>query len=290
MITPHLHWLTASTFTPFDYVYLTHSAFSLSAVMAGVASYLLGGLGYVALPLAAYWIVARPDRHTIAEVIWPSEPDRRLLTILVAGMLLLPALSAPFLRLELTSLWTMQGWFLLPIILLAPPAVLVPRPRAVGLAAAVLVITLLALLAAPAIAWTRHLGGSKHSESVYRQLSAEVTREWHRYSDAPLAIVLGDYSEAVAFYSPDHPDVVPFFNLNVAPWVTPGRLAREGFAVICGHAGCPSEAARLIGSSTRAAERDVMLSRRYLGRDGPSEKFFITIVLPVRTGTESGSK
>ena len=43
-----------------------------------------------------------------------------MLVILFGGLLFLPLISAPFIGVVLTSLWTMPIWFLLPIILLAP--------------------------------------------------------------------------------------------------------------------------------------------------------------------------
>ncbi len=73
-----------------------------------------------------------------------------MLVVLLAGQILLPALSAPFLGVELTPLWTMQAWFLLPIVLLAPQTAAVHAHEAVHIAAAVIAITMLALLAAPA--------------------------------------------------------------------------------------------------------------------------------------------
>ena len=73
-------------------------------------------------------------------------------------MLLLPALTAPFLGVELTPLWTMQS--LVPAA--DHPAGAAGRPsfrarRPSAIAASVLAITMLALLAAPVAAWTRHV-------------------------------------------------------------------------------------------------------------------------------------
>src|SRR5262249_6892614 len=145
----------------------------------------------------------------------------------------------------ITSLWTMQSWFLLPIVLLAPAAAVVPRPRAVTTAAAVLAIAALALLAAPVIAFVTHAsGGTKHGEPFYRLVSEEITREWRSRIGRPLTIVMGNGVEAVTFYSPDHPDAVPEFDLRAAPWVTPARLAREGYVVLCDQPACAAEIGR----------------------------------------------
>ena len=118
----------------------------------------------------------RPDRRLLAQTLWPADADRRMLVVLLAGQLLLPAISAPFLGVPLTSLWTMQAWFLLLIVLQAPAAAVVKLPTAVAVAGTVLAITVLALLAAPAVAWSRHVNGSRHGEAYYRAVSDEVMR------------------------------------------------------------------------------------------------------------------
>ncbi|HKA78398.1 MAG TPA: glycosyltransferase family 39 protein [Xanthobacteraceae bacterium] len=280
VLVPHLRWLMTSTFTPFDYVYVAHGNTELPAVLASVGHYLVGAIAYVALPTTIYAIAMRPDAHMLAETFWPSDPGRRMLVVLLAVQLLLPALSAPFLGVELTPLWTMQAWFLLPIIVLAPPTATVPRMQAVCIAATVIGITALALAAAPIVAWSKHTGGTKHGQSYYRAISDEITQEWRRHTDRPLRIVMGDMAEAVSFYSPDHPDAVPYFNLRVAPWVTPDRIEREGYAVLCDQPNCVNEAARRAALEPRAIRREIEVSRRHLGHEGPSGRFTIMIVPP----------
>jgi hypothetical protein len=280
VLVPHLRWLMTTTFTPFDYVYVAHGHSALPDVLASIGDYLVGAVAYVALPTAIYGIAVRPDARTRAETFWPSDPNRRMLVVLLAAQLLLPAVSAPLVSVELTPLWTMQAWFLLPIILLAPQAAVVPRTKAVYIAAAVAGITALALAAAPFVAWSKHTGGTKHGQSYYRAISDEITQEWHRHTERPLTIVMGDMAEAVTFYSPDHPDSVPYFNLRVAPWVTPDRIAHEGYAVLCDQPGCVNEAARRAASEPGAVRRDFELSRSHLGHEGPSARFTVLIVPP----------
>jgi len=280
VLAPHLLWLTTAAFTPFEYAYAAHGRSTPGAIIGSIGTYLLGGLSYVALPLAVYAMAVRPSGPLLAQTVWPSDPDRRMVAVLLAALLLLPALSAPFVGIELTSLWTMQSWFLLPIVLLMPEAAIVPRSRAVSVAALVAAISAFALLAmAPAFAWLRHVHGSKHGEAYHRLLSDEIMREWHRYTDRPLTIVMGSGVEAITFYSPDHPDAVPDFNLNVAPWVTPERLRREGYVVMCDNPICLDETNRR-AAQPHAVRREYQLSRRYLGREGPPSVRFIVVVVP----------
>jgi 4-amino-4-deoxy-L-arabinose transferase-like glycosyltransferase len=280
VLAPHLLWLTTAAFTPFEYAYAAHGRSTPGAIIGSIGTYLLGGLSYVALPIAVYAMAVRPSGPLLAQTVWPSDPDRRMVAVLLAALLLLPALSAPFVGIELTSLWTMQSWFLLPIVLLMPEAAIVPRSRAVSVAALVAAISAFALLAmAPTFAWLRHVHGSKHGEAYHRLLSDEIMREWHRYTDRPLTIVMGSGVEAITFYSPDHPDAVPDFNLNVAPWVTPERLRREGYVVMCDNPICLDETNRR-AAQPHAVRREYQLSRRYLGREGPPSVRFIVVVVP----------
>ena len=286
-LAPHLHWLVTTGAEPFKYAYAVHGEASLMLLVAGSAIYVLGAVGYVALPIAIYLLAVRPDRRTLADALWPADPDRRMLVVLLAVMILLPALSAPFLGLLVTSLWTMEAWFLLPIILLAPTTVVLLRRNAVRVAFFVLVLTAVMLVVAPLIAWTRHTRDDQQGRSFYRLVSDEIMREWRRHTDRPLTIVMGDLNTvpAVSFYTTDHPDSVPDFVLRVVPWVTAERLKREGWAMVCRQDDvlCVSEAVRRSSVEPRAGRSDIEVARRYLGKFGKSERFMLIIVPPKAT-------
>lgn len=283
-LAPHLHWLVTTGSEPFKYAYAVHGEASLMRLVAGSASYLFGAVGYVALPIAIYVLAVRPDRRTLADALWPVDQDRRMLVVLLAVMILLPALSAPFLGLLVSSLWSMEAWFLLPIVLLAPNTVVLPRWNAVRVALFVLVLTAVMLVAAPLIAWTRHTRDDQQGRSFYRLVSDEIMREWRRHTDRPLTIVMGDLNTvpAVSFYSPDHPDSVPDFVLRVIPWVTGERLKREGWAMVCrlDDVGCVAEAVRRSSAEPQARRSDIEVARRYLGGFEKSERFILIIVPP----------
>jgi hypothetical protein len=105
-----------------------------------------------------------------------------------------------------------------------------------------------------------------------------------------LTIVMGDLSEAVTFYSPDHPDSVPGFDLRAVPWVTPERLAREGYALLCNQPACANEADRRAAAEPRAVRRELELSRRYLGRQGPSARFIVVLMPPSALPGATGAR
>ena len=77
---------------------------------------------------------------------------------------------------------------------------------------------------------------------------------------------------------------MPEFDLRIAPWVTPERVKREGYAIVCDHPGCVRAAERRIASEPQAVRRELELARSYLGRPGPSARFTIVIVPPAKSG------
>jgi hypothetical protein len=124
-----------------------------------------------------------------------------MLVVLLAGQVLLPPLTA-FFGMRLTSLWSMQAWFLLPIVLLSPSGVTVPRRRAEWVAAGVAAVAAAALLVSPALAWFYHLSGLRQDRAYFSAVSDELTRQWRGATDRPLPIVLGttDLAPSTTFY------------------------------------------------------------------------------------------
>ena len=74
VLAPHLLWLKTATLTPCEYAYLAHGRSTPSGIIVSIGTYLLGGLAYVALPIAIYAIAVRPDRRLLAQTFWPSDP------------------------------------------------------------------------------------------------------------------------------------------------------------------------------------------------------------------------
>jgi 4-amino-4-deoxy-L-arabinose transferase-like glycosyltransferase len=290
VLSPHLYWLVSTGYQPFAYALAAHAPeTSFAKTVLDVGAYLGGGIGYVVLPVAIYLLAVRPDRRTLADALWPADPNRRMLVILLAAFIILPALAGAFVGIRNPPLWTMQSWFLLPIVLLSPPTAELPRRAAVHVALGLMIVAGVAVIAvAPVLAWINFRDGMKDDRGYYRQLSDEVMRSWRARVGRPLAIVLGDgtLSAAVAFYSPDHPDSVPGFvpasaASPAAPWVTPARLAQEGWAVVCrtDDTNCAGQAAAS-ASAPRASRHTVEIIPRFLGLSGAPLRFLIIVVPP----------
>ena len=208
-----------------------------------------------------------------------------MLLVLLAVPLLLPPLSALILGMRLSSLWTMPAWFLLPIVLLAPPSAIVTRTRAVQVAIAVAILSLGALVAAPVVAYAMVLRGPKTAHAHYRALAEDLAAAWSRETRAPLRIVFGDaeLSPAMTFYVPGHPDSVQFFDLDHSPWISPERVRQEGWVAVCrtDDPGCMGNVEMRLGDAApRMRRHEIELARSYLGRVGVPERFTVAIVPP----------
>src|SRR5215470_1454053 len=159
VLAPHIQWLIATGFTTFTYATALHAGAPLAKVLWKDAVYVFEAVAYVGVLLAVYWIAVRPDRTTLRETLWPPNPEGRMLVVLLAVPLVLPAVVAPFIGAVLTPLWTMSAWFLLPIVLLRPRAAEFTRVAAIRITALVAASTIVTLAAAPWLAQRTHAAG-----------------------------------------------------------------------------------------------------------------------------------
>ena len=132
------------------------------------------------------------------------------------------------------------------------------------------------------MAWVKHVSGTNEDRAHFPGIGAEVTRLWRETSGRPLTIALGAQSLPVGFYSPDHPDTVPGFQLWTAPWVTPARLEREGWVAVCAAAdrGCIADAARQAATRPDAKRFEFEIVPRFLGTLGQPRRFVMVAVPP----------
>ncbi len=286
-LAPHIRWLFDTGFAPFGYATALHAGAPLAEVLLKTAYYVVGGIAYVALPMAVYWLATRPDWPTLREALWPADHRARMLVAVLAAPLILPALIAPVIGVVLTPLWTMSGWFLLPIVLLRPSGVKLPRIAAIRTAALLAIITLGALVAAPGLAWHYHTDGTKEGREYYRAVAAEVGRAWRLTFGLPLKIVIGDLYlvSATTFYDQDHPDSVPNFAFAASPWVTPQRLLNEGWVGLCTATdqGCIDEAKRSAADKDGVSFINFQTTNRFFGSTGKPGRFVFILVPPQRT-------
>jgi 4-amino-4-deoxy-L-arabinose transferase-like glycosyltransferase len=282
VVAPHVYWLYRNGFAPLADVVAQHTGAPLAQVLSAAASYAGAGLAGVAVPVALYWLAVRPDRATLREAVWPSDPDGRVLVVVFTVPLLLRALLAPLAGTVLTPDGSAPAWFLLPILLLRPTAARTTRTATIRIAALIIVLAIAALVAAPWLASRYHKEGTAEGREYYRQVSFEVTRNWHASIGRLLRIVMGDphLTAAIAFYSPDHPDAVPDFMLRQTPWVTEDRLDGEGWAAVCRaeDTACVDEARRRAADKTGTQFINFQTRNLYQGTAGNPGRFFFILV------------
>ncbi len=286
VLAPHIDWLLMMGPSPFRYALAGHAPSSAADEFTKTLFYAAGGLAYVVLPITAYLLVLRPDRRLLAATLWPKDPDRRMLVLLLAVPLVLPMLTAPIIGVILTPLWTMSGWFLLPIILLAPAPLAVSRVATMRVALAVAAVTAAVLAAAPVVAWHNFATEAGNGRACCRVASDELTRAWHATMGRPLTLVSGSSSlaQGATFYSPDHPDSAPDSMWEMPPWITDTRRAREGFAVICfaNDRACLDAAERSAAGHSGVVRVEKEVTAPFFGMTSTSAKVVLTMVPPQR--------
>ena len=284
-LAPHLAWLVANDFAPFSYAAATHQATSMAGVLLSALGYLAGSIGYVAIPVGIVLVAMRPSRAAIADMLWPTAPERRLAAMVFWATLLVPILVALPARFHLTSLWTMSAWTLLPVVLLSSALNAIRQRHAVRVVALAAVVPLLALAAAPSVAIVVHRRGGVPAAVHSSLLAAPVERLWRETSEQPLRLLsdCDDLGYGVAFYLPSRPLVVKAVD-GIPPPGTDERIARDGIVLVV--PARPSVCLTL--ANARAARGpagkrlEVEVARGFLGTAGQPARYLI-VAIPPRT-------
>jgi 4-amino-4-deoxy-L-arabinose transferase-like glycosyltransferase len=276
VLAPHLLWLYRHDFAPFGYAMYVHGAKSFADTAVGALGYLAGSAGYVAIPVIIVLVAARPGGAAIADMAWPADADRRLAASAFWGPLLLPAVGALAGGTELTSLWSMSAWTLLPVLLLPSPAVAVKEIDTRRILAGAIALPLVMLVASPAIAIMAQRKGPAPGPAQASLLATEVERLWRETTPLPLRFVDGDAELVfgVVAYAQDRPHAL-------AGMPSPGaaELARSGMAIVCfaEDAGCRNKAGAQ-GAASRRVENEIV--RNFLRFPGKPQRYTIFIVPP----------
>jgi 4-amino-4-deoxy-L-arabinose transferase-like glycosyltransferase len=279
LFAPHVVWLVQHDFLPLTWAQTRHRA-DVGAATVGALLYCAGVVAYAAVPLALVVVMLRPSWAAVKESLWPMTAERRLVANVFWLPLLLPAVAAPFLRLELTSLWAMPSLTLFPIVLLGSPLIAVMREAAVRIVATAMTFPFLMLLIAPAVAFAIHVTGEAQDKAHYRLLADAVTQLWRQTTERSLRLVEGQSNLAfgVAFYASDRPSVLR----DLDPVAARARLQRDGVALICDASNQPCvawiEGLAALAPAGRRAE--VALSREFLGWRGETARYLIITVPP----------
>lgn len=282
-LAPHLAWLYANGFRPFDYAMESHPANTLDALKSGFG-YVLGAAGYLAVPTLIAVAAARPQARAALDTIWPPQGERRLVWWSFVLPLLLPMLGAVAAKASIVSLWSIASMTLFPVVLLSSPLVTVPRAAARRILALALAVPIIATALSPAVAVVIHWRGLPHYSSQYRQLAQAVDQAWSETTDRPLRLI-GSYDNVLygtLFYFPDRPSTLEITDPSVTPWTDDARVAHQGIAMFC-----PVEQSTCVKAMNERAARgpagkriEIELARMYFGSADEPVRYVIVTVPP----------
>jgi hypothetical protein len=283
VLAPHLWWLATNDFGLVNYAFTSHHRTAVE-VLWSLPYYLAGAIGYVAVPIAAVAIAARGGGADLADIVWPRDPDRRLLLLALLLPLLLPVVVAAVTRSELSSIWIMGALTLLPVVLLSSPSIRIPPAATRAVLAIVIVLPLLAIAAAPIVALQIHRHASATQPANFRLAAQAVDRLWRETTARPLRLVGGEIqlANAITFYSAGDPSSFDVHDPGMTPWIDPARIARDGIAWVCPlwMPSCVDAITSRAAALPPGRRAEVSTERVYLGIHGPAQRYLIIITPP----------
>jgi 4-amino-4-deoxy-L-arabinose transferase-like glycosyltransferase len=307
-LSPHLTWLWLHDFASFSYALDSHPGTRLDAFVSGLG-YFAGAIGYAAVPIAMTVLAARsglassglassgvttsapasstpaaPAAALISDVLWPSDPPRRLAVLVFALPLVVPTLLAVISSEKVVSLWAFGGMTLAPVVLLSSPLIVVSRAAAIRALAFAVAFPLLALAAAPVVAVVTHLNGLSNYANQYSLIADAAGRFWRETTSSRLRLI-GSYDNVMngsVFYFPDRPSTLDLLTPAVTPWADEARIAREGVLLFCPVAEplCMDAMNRRAAAAPVVRRTEADISRSFLGMAGPVTRYAIVAILP----------
>lgn len=275
VIAPHVWWLLTQDRASVQFAASVINPVSPAAALVKSASYFLGALAYIVVPLI-FFAALRPGRAALIDTVRPPEEDRQQAWILLLVPLVAPALVNLAIPYRLTAAWTSPNWALLPIVLYASRSLVVDARAAAQAGLATLAVTLAIVMASPVIACVRLSHGPDPNRPHFRHV-AELA---DRLAGRPIELIWG--SEGIVSGLPFYlPKAQP---LTAGPLSAEGRaaIASRGLAIICTSvdAGCQQTAEALAEAGKRTTT--ATLRRSFLGFSSPPATYQITVVPPAQ--------
>ena len=302
---PHIVWLAEVHFVPLTYAGDTYSLEDSRLVHQLVAGYALHNVALLALPvalaaLAMAWVppwrkllLRTPSR--IVTRAWarganPGVNVSQALNVWIIQIIVAvgPPLGALVFSIYMKTDWGISLFFLVPLALVAIPALRVQSATLFNIVAIWLVLSVATLAASPWIA-AREMAANAGNAAIYgarSELARELTQAWHTRFGSRWAVVAGtmEQIQPLVFYSPDHPSAL----LPLEAWDS-GLTSRDdvktyGFiGVFDPTDGRLPAFEKWVSETAPNAERIVMTTRRFThGKAGPSMSWNIYIAPPAK--------
>lgn len=302
---PHIVWLADAHFVPLTYAGDTYSLADSAQVHQLVAGYVLHNLGLLALPVALAalamalvppWgklLLRAPTRIVTrawarggnAGVNVSQAVNVWIIQVIVAVG---PPLGALVFSIYMKTDWGISLFFLVPLALVAIPALRVQAAALFNIAAIWLVLSAATLAASPWIA-AREMAANAGNTATYgarSELARKLTQDWHMRFASRWAVVAGTMEsiQPMVFYSPDHPSAL----LPLEAWdsglTSLEDAKRYGFIGVFD----PTDERlpkfeKWISEVAPNAERMVLSTRRFTnGKAGPTMSWNVYIAPPAK--------
>jgi 4-amino-4-deoxy-L-arabinose transferase-like glycosyltransferase len=300
---PHIVWLADAHFVPLTYAGDTYSIEDAGQVRQLVVGYVLHNAALLAVPvaLAALAMALVPPMFSllvraplrIVTRAWARGANvgvnvSQALNIWIIQIIVAagPPLGALAFSIYMKTDWGISLFFLVPLALVAIPALRVQSAVLFNITAIWLVLSVATLAASPWIA-AREMAMNSDNTATYgarSELARELTQAWHSRFASRWAIVAGTMEsiQPMVFYSPDHPAA---FTPNEA-WgsglTTLDDVKKYGFiGVFDPTDGRLPAFEKWVSEISPDAERMVMTTRRFThGKAGPSMTWNVYIAPP----------
>ncbi|MDA9468090.1 glycosyltransferase family 39 protein [Bradyrhizobium sp. CCBAU 53415] len=302
---PHLVWLADVHFVPLTYAGDTYSLQDKSEVHQLVAGYFVHNFALLALPVAlaalamalvppwARLLLRAPLR--IVTRAWarggnsgvnlPQALNVWIIQIIVAFG---PPLGALVFSIYMKTDWGISLFFLVPLALVAIPALRVQGAVLFNIAAIWLVLSAATLAASPWIA-AREMAANAGNTATYgarSELARELTQAWHARFASRWAVVVGTMEtiQPMVFYSPDHPSPFTPNEAWASGLTSLDDVKRYGFiGVFDATDERLPKLEKWVSETAPNAERIVMTTRRFThGKAGPSMSWNVYIAPPAK--------
>lgn len=300
---PHIVWLAEAHFVPLTYAGDTYSLEDAGLVHQLVAGYALHNVALLTLPVALAalamalvppWVslLLRAPLRIVTRA-WgrganPGVNVGQALNVWIIQIIVAvgPPLGALAFSIYMKTDWGISLFFLVPLALVAIPALRVQSAVLFNIVAIWLVLSVATLIASPWIA-AREMAANAGNAAIYgarSELARELTQAWHTRFGSRWAVVAGtmEQIQPLVFYSPDHPSAL----LPLEAWDS-GLTSRDdakkyGFiGVFDPTDGRLPAFEKWVSEVAPNAERIVMTTRRFThGKAGPSMSWNIYIAPP----------
>ncbi len=305
---PHLWWLKQADFLPLTYADDVYGGRTFGTTLRLVSVYVAHNIGLLLIPIAfaaialawkLQWWKSIRSKGVVSEFVesvkrpWMRGPNSGVylsqarniwITQIIVGVV--PPLAALVFGIYMKTDWGLSLFFLVPLSLVALPALRVTQMALIRLMFIWLAFTLVMLLISPIIAaqTVRRDGEAGAPFAPKSEFAMQLTEAWRARFNSRWAVVAGttEIGEPMTFYSPDHP--APFTPREIwASGLTSLEEAmRLGFIGICDPKDNQIQICeKWMNETVPDAERVDITSRRYFhGKAGPAVRWKIWIKGP----------